>query len=142
MALGNGDAVDADRAVLFLEEDQVVVTLTRGFWMGIYEVTQAQYQFVMGKNPRKFNGDWAEAEVDRLIKRGTTSDRQEFLRALVSERQRYQSAVASPGTNYDGGPISIGGKMQSDCGLACRALASPQRNPLRFRRRCRRQGRE
>ncbi|MBO7108449.1 MAG: SUMF1/EgtB/PvdO family nonheme iron enzyme, partial [Verrucomicrobia bacterium] len=27
------------------------VTLTRGYWMGKYEVTQAQYEAVMGVNP-------------------------------------------------------------------------------------------
>ena len=34
-------------------------------------------------------GKWAEAEVDRLIERGTASARQEFLRVLSSERQRH-----------------------------------------------------
>ena len=31
--------------------------LTQGFWLGKYEVTQAQYQFVTGKNPSHFEGD-------------------------------------------------------------------------------------
>jgi len=30
------------------------VTLTAGFWIGRYEVTQAQWQAVMGKNPARF----------------------------------------------------------------------------------------
>ena len=33
------------------------VTLTKGFWMGQYEVTQAQWQQVMGNNPSRFKGD-------------------------------------------------------------------------------------
>ena len=33
------------------------VTLTRGFWMGQCEVTQKQYQAVMGRNPSHFKGD-------------------------------------------------------------------------------------
>ena len=37
-------------------ETQHEVTLTQGFWMGVYEVTQAQYQQVMGKNPSYFKG--------------------------------------------------------------------------------------
>ena len=37
-------------------ENQVDVTLTRGFWMGKFEVTQAQYGFVTGKNPSAFQG--------------------------------------------------------------------------------------
>jgi formylglycine-generating enzyme required for sulfatase activity len=32
------------------------VTLTQGFWLGKYEVTQAQWEAVMGNNPSKFNG--------------------------------------------------------------------------------------
>ncbi len=50
-------------------EGQVDVTLSRGFWMGKYEVNQAQYQYVMGKNPSRFKGvflpvdsvEWNEA---------------------------------------------------------------------------------
>ena len=33
------------------------VTLTKGFWLGKYEVTQAQWQSVMGENPSYFIGD-------------------------------------------------------------------------------------
>ena len=33
------------------------VTLTKGFWLGKYEVTQRQWQQVMGNNPSKFRGD-------------------------------------------------------------------------------------
>ena len=33
------------------------VTLTKGFWMGKYEVTQAQWKSVMGNNPSRFKGD-------------------------------------------------------------------------------------
>ena len=37
-------------------EDQVKVTLSKGFWMGKTEVTQAQWQAVMGENPSNFKG--------------------------------------------------------------------------------------
>ncbi|MBO4544642.1 MAG: formylglycine-generating enzyme family protein, partial [Verrucomicrobia bacterium] len=51
-------------------ETQHEVTLTRGYWIGKYEVTQAQYQAVMGTNPSYFNGadlpvemvNWDEAK--------------------------------------------------------------------------------
>lgn len=33
------------------------VTLTRDYWLGKYEVTQAEYESVMGKNPSAFHGD-------------------------------------------------------------------------------------
>ena len=39
------------------EEIQHSVTLTGGFWLGKYEVTQAQWVSVMGSNPSYFNGD-------------------------------------------------------------------------------------
>lgn len=40
-------------------ERQIKVTLTKGFWLGKYEVTQKQYKSVIGKNPSKadFQGD-------------------------------------------------------------------------------------
>ena len=39
------------------DEPQHEVTLTRGYWIGKYEVTQAQYKAVMGNNPSQFQGD-------------------------------------------------------------------------------------
>jgi len=40
-----------------IEGPQAVVTLSRGFWMGKYEVTQGDYLAVVGSNPSYFNGD-------------------------------------------------------------------------------------
>jgi formylglycine-generating enzyme required for sulfatase activity len=39
------------------ERPQTVVTLTKGFWMGVHEVTQAEYLAVTGSNPSFFTGD-------------------------------------------------------------------------------------
>jgi formylglycine-generating enzyme required for sulfatase activity len=39
------------------EGPQTQVTITCGFWLGRYEVTQAEYQAVMGSNPSYFTGD-------------------------------------------------------------------------------------
>ena len=39
------------------EGPQTVVTLTKGFWMGVHEVTQAEYQAVTATNPSSFTGD-------------------------------------------------------------------------------------
>jgi formylglycine-generating enzyme required for sulfatase activity len=39
------------------EGPQTRVTITRGFWMGRYEVTQGEYQAVVGSNPSNFGGD-------------------------------------------------------------------------------------
>ncbi len=38
------------------ESPQTVVTLTHGFWMGKFEVTQREYQSVIGANPSGFPG--------------------------------------------------------------------------------------
>ena len=38
------------------DETQHEVTLTQGFRMGVHEVTQAQYELVMGQNPSHFKG--------------------------------------------------------------------------------------
>ena len=36
------------------EGPQTAVTISRGFWMGKYEVTQGEYLAVMGSNPSYF----------------------------------------------------------------------------------------
>lgn len=53
------------------DENPVHKVCVKGFWMGKYEVTQGQYQQVMGNNPSKFQGsnrpvemvDWSNAKV-------------------------------------------------------------------------------
>jgi len=37
-------------------ENQVQVTLSRGFWLGKYQVTQQEYEQLMGTNPSDFKG--------------------------------------------------------------------------------------
>ncbi|OHB64074.1 MAG: hypothetical protein A2Y77_12370 [Planctomycetes bacterium RBG_13_62_9] len=50
------------------------VTLTEGFYMGVYEVTQAQWMAVMGSNPSEFQGD------DLPVENVTWEDATEFCR--------------------------------------------------------------
>jgi formylglycine-generating enzyme required for sulfatase activity len=40
----------------YWEGPQTAVTISRGYWMGKYEVTQGEYEAVMGNNPSYFNG--------------------------------------------------------------------------------------
>ena len=47
------------------EEFQHRVTLTKGFYMGVYAVTQEEWQAVMGKNPSFFKGD-KKLPVERI----------------------------------------------------------------------------
>ena len=60
------------------DEDQVHVTLTKGFWMAKTEVTQAQWQAVMGNNPSHFNGD------DLPVETVSWDDAQEFIKKVNS----------------------------------------------------------
>src|SRR6185436_9528285 len=56
---------EVDRDVF--DGPQTAVTISRGFWMGKYEVTQGEYLSVMGSNPSFFNGvrqDWPLDDVD------------------------------------------------------------------------------
>src|SRR5438445_681869 len=43
-------------------EDQVEVTLTRGFWAGKYEVTQGQWKSVLGKLPGELTAELPEGD--------------------------------------------------------------------------------
>ena len=43
-------------------ENQHTVTLTKPFYIGVFEVTQKQYQLVMGTNPSQYKGDTRPVE--------------------------------------------------------------------------------
>jgi uncharacterized protein (TIGR02996 family) len=58
------------------DETRHQVTLTKGFWLGVHEITQAQWQAVMGCNPSKFEGEYLPVE------RVSWDDCQEFCERL------------------------------------------------------------
>ena len=58
------------------DETQHKVMLTKGFWMGKYEVTQRQWESVMGDNPSRFKG------ADRPVEQVSWNDCQEFIRKI------------------------------------------------------------
>ena len=75
---------DFDRSIF--EGPPTTVTLTRGFWIGKYEVTQGEYLEVVGENPSNFPGDlrrpvssvsWFDATnyCDKLTKRELAAGR-------------------------------------------------------------------
>lgn len=57
-------------------EAQHKVTLSRGFWMGKYEVTQSQWQSIMGSNPSQYSG------ANNPVENVSWDDCQEFIKKL------------------------------------------------------------
>ncbi len=72
-------------------ETQHQVTLTEGFWLGKYEVTQAQWQKVMGNNPSHFKGAGRPVEKVSWIEVTSFCDK---LTALEREAGRLPAGKA------------------------------------------------
>jgi formylglycine-generating enzyme required for sulfatase activity len=49
--------VDREPIPGIVEGPQTAVTISKGFWMGKYQVTQGEYLALIGTNPSLFNGD-------------------------------------------------------------------------------------
>src|SRR5438309_2283406 len=62
------------------DETQHKVTLTKGFYMSVYPVTQEQWQAVVGNNPSYFKG-----EKTLPVEQVSWEDCQEFLRKLSNK---------------------------------------------------------
>ena len=60
----------------FGDETSHQVTLTKGYWLGKYEVTQAQWEGVMGNNPSSFMGG------DKPVETVSWNDCQEFIKKV------------------------------------------------------------
>jgi formylglycine-generating enzyme required for sulfatase activity len=56
---------DSDRDALDDEKPRYRVRITKPFYLGMHEVTQGQYQRVMGKNPSRVTGD-AQRPVEQV----------------------------------------------------------------------------
>ncbi|MFN9331234.1 MAG: SUMF1/EgtB/PvdO family nonheme iron enzyme, partial [Planctomycetota bacterium] len=63
------------------------VTISRPFWMGKYEVTQAQYQAVMGNNPSAFQGANAPNAAQRPVESLSWNDAVAYCQALTALEQ-------------------------------------------------------
>ena len=59
-----------------------MVTISKGFWMGHHEVTQGEYQTVIGSNPSFFTGD-----LNRPVEQVSWNNATNYCRLLtLSER--------------------------------------------------------
>ena len=71
------------------ETPQTAVTISRGFWMGKYEVTQGEYLAVMGSNPSHFTGD-----TSRPVDSVTWSDATSYC-AWLTQRERAAGRIGA-----------------------------------------------
>ena len=97
--MGSANHEPADRPV-------TRVTLTNGYWLGKTEVTQAQWQSLMGSNPSQFKG------ADRPVENVSWDDAMEYCRRLTA---RERSAGRLP----DGYAYTLPTEAQWE--YACRA---------------------
>ncbi len=75
------------------ESPQTAVTISRGFWMGKFEVTQAQYLAVVGSNPSFFTGN-----LNRPVETVSWLDATNFCALLT--QQDLAAGRIPPGTHY------------------------------------------
>jgi len=71
------------------EKPQHRVRITKPFYLGICEVTQAEYQWVMGTNPSEFKADGGQLPVEQV----SWNDAQEFCRKLSALPEERQAGV-------------------------------------------------
>jgi formylglycine-generating enzyme required for sulfatase activity len=111
------------------EKPAHTITLTKGFWMGQTEVSQAAYKRVMGTNPSHFRGDrlpveqvtWAEAKAycTAVGMRLPTEAEWEYAARAGSKASRYGNidAIAWYDSNSGSGTHEVGSKQPNAWGL-------------------------
>jgi len=88
---------EVDRS--FWEGPQPDVTITRGFWMGKYEVTQGEYLALMGKNPSYFNTNYGFGlDLTRPVESVGRNDATNYC-ALLTQKELAAGAIPQ-GTEY------------------------------------------
>jgi formylglycine-generating enzyme required for sulfatase activity len=75
------------------EAPQTTVTITRGFWIGKYEVTQREYLAVIGSNPSGFPGD-----LERPVESVSWLDATNYCARLT--HQELAAGRIPPGARY------------------------------------------
>jgi formylglycine-generating enzyme required for sulfatase activity len=109
-------STDADEDAWYDEKPQHEVRITRPFYLGVHEVTQGQYQAVMGQNPSQFKGS-----DDLPVERVSWLDAIRFCNKL-SEREGRKSCY-----RIEGDAVIIAGgdgyrlPTEAEWEYACRA---------------------
>jgi formylglycine-generating enzyme required for sulfatase activity len=138
----NPDAANATNEVVKIEDpgptftnaaNMVLLKIPAGFWVGKYEVTQAEYEKVMGSNPSAFQGTNQPVEnvtfldaVD-FCKKMTALD---FKKKKLPEGYRYTLPTEDEWTNLvadaplDQAVASLGARLTSPSVVGTRATNS------------------
>jgi formylglycine-generating enzyme required for sulfatase activity len=109
------------------DEMQHRVTLTKGFWLAVTPVTQAQWQAVMGSNPSHFQGDnlpveqvsWDDCQefcrqlgekLGQRFRLPTEAEWEYACRAGTATPFHFGATISVEQANYDGNHVYAGGR--------------------------------
>ena len=111
-------------------EDQVEVTLTRGFWAGKYEVTQGDWKRVVGKLPGPLTAELPEGD-DYPVGNVNFAEAEGFCRSLTESARAVGRAPGGLGVPPADG-VSVGIRMSGgdDDGDVVWRLAESQASEL------------